>query len=492
MSNMSDHDIDNLFRKAAERYNTTFDESAWASMNDRLDGISGKLTMAYYKAIGVVVSLFMITALLIWWKSPVTADIANSQTSSVAMEKSVALEKTDPAPVVLQNSATASLLSETKGLGKNTLPVAGNLSAREQNRKDVTQNERIVTSSSAESKVADASEASGSVLEDPQEKAGDDDTTDRNTIASVDEIPTSSQHSLSHLVSETTPEAKGTPQLVSETQSDTQEASGGRTDNLSEQVQEPLHDNNSNQIALLATIRRDFVHPVALSEAELKTVQTASAGATLGKEKEEEEGAREEIIPEKLFSLKLAVAPDLSSVGYFEPDRPGSNIGFVGEYYLGKRWSISSGVIWSHKIYFSDERESYGTYGGSSDWRLDAECTVLDVPVNLSYYVKQSTHHNMSCSFGLSSYFMLTEDYNYFEDSGGNPRRWSERIEGENNHYFSMLNLSFAYERRLYRNFFFQLEPFLKAPLSGVGEGKVDLVSSGLFLSLKYNFLKPL
>ena len=41
------------------------------------------------------------------------------------------------------------------------------------------------------------------------------------------------------------------------------------------------------------------------------------------------------------------------------------------------------------------------------------------------------------------------------------------------------------------KHFYLQLEPFVKAPLSGVGEGEVDLVSSGLFINLKYNFLRP-
>jgi hypothetical protein len=36
----------------------------------------------------------------------------------------------------------------------------------------------------------------------------------------------------------------------------------------------------------------------------------------------------------------------------------------------------------------------------------------------------------------------------------------------------------------------FQVEPFLKAPVAGVGEGKIDLVSMGSFFSLKYKITK--
>ena len=58
-------------------------------------------------------------------------------------------------------------------------------------------------------------------------------------------------------------------------------------------------------------------------------------------------------------------------------------------------------------------------------------------------------------TLGFSSYLMLSEDYRYFLEVQGNPTEWTQRIEGENNHILSMLNLSITYERRLNETFLF-------------------------------------
>jgi hypothetical protein len=41
-------------------------------------------------------------------------------------------------------------------------------------------------------------------------------------------------------------------------------------------------------------------------------------------------------------------------------------------------------------------------------------------------------------------------------------------------------------QHQVARRWFVQGEPFLKAPMKGVGAGKVNLVSAGVFVSVKY------
>lgn len=190
------------------------------------------------------------------------------------------------------------------------------------------------------------------------------------------------------------------------------------------------------------------------------------------------------------FAVKLIYAPDLSSVGYFKPDRPGSNFGLIAEYFIGNRWSISTGVLYARKIYFTEEEQTgyYGNTGSSS--KINGECRVIDIPLNISYYIKKSVKHNLFLSAGSSSYLMLSERYDYLTVDNGYEHEWSQELKRENNHYFGLLNLSIGYERKIHKNIFIQLEPFLKAPLTGIGEGKIDLVSTGAFLNIKYHFNK--
>jgi hypothetical protein len=81
---------------------------------------------------------------------------------------------------------------------------------------------------------------------------------------------------------------------------------------------------------------------------------------------------------------------------------------------------------------------------------------------------------------------MLNEDYTYVVKGPTQDYIYNEKFTRKNNDWASMLNISIGIQHRLSRRFQVQAEPFLKAPLSGVGEGKVDLVSSGVFFSLKY------
>ena len=69
MSNMSEKDLDNLFRKAADEYTTPFDEEAWDALNDRLDGKGAGLMPDYYKITGGIILMFVLLSLFIWYSA---------------------------------------------------------------------------------------------------------------------------------------------------------------------------------------------------------------------------------------------------------------------------------------------------------------------------------------------------------------------------------------------------------------------------------------
>lgn len=235
---------------------------------------------------------------------------------------------------------------------------------------------------------------------------------------------------------------------------------------------------DKNDIPFLDPLFETWDYPYALPNVEFEQVN-------LSAENQDNEQKTKKLAK---LAIKAMYSPDLSSVGYFSPDKPGSNFGLIAEVYLANRWYVSTGAIISLKIYNTNEGfESYSTQY-AADY-VEAECRVLDIPLNIGYSVFKNENHGFYLSTGLSSYIMLSEDYQ-FESGGYYPNKWSENYTNENNHYFGILNLSMGYERKISRQFFIQLEPFLKAPLVGVGEGKVDLVSSGAMFNLKYVFSK--
>lgn len=191
--------------------------------------------------------------------------------------------------------------------------------------------------------------------------------------------------------------------------------------------------------------------------------------------------------------LGFGYGPDVSLVGFSEVTRPGTNLGILLEYQLNRRWSINSGITYSRKNYTA-KGEDYHPPKGFWDYGIvpdmtDATCEVIDIPINIRYYIRPAKSNRLFASTGLSTYLMLTEDYKY-QYGRDDPQHlvlsWSGK--NENQHYFAIYNLSVGYQRSMGKQWFLEIEPFVKLPLTGVGFGEVDLWSTGASFSLKYNF----
>ncbi len=81
---------------------------------------------------------------------------------------------------------------------------------------------------------------------------------------------------------------------------------------------------------------------------------------------------------------------------------------------------------------------------------------------------------------------MLSEDYTYTVYTNNGDRVYSKQVEKENNEWFKVLNLSVGVQHQLSSRLFLQAEPFLKAPLAGMGYGDVKLSSLGVFFGVEY------
>lgn len=198
------------------------------------------------------------------------------------------------------------------------------------------------------------------------------------------------------------------------------------------------------------------------------------------------------------LSVRLVIAPDLSAVGLRNFARPGTNVGVLLEYRLAPRWSIQAGVLRSTKVY-NAQLSDYTWIG--KRWAVmpdgvDGRCVMLDIPLNLRYdFVLRPRSEGRQpdrwfVSGGVTTYVILNEEYTYNyawpDDPAIKYRNW--RVDATSRYGFSQLNLSAGYERSFSRRLSWQIEPFIKVPLKGVGFYKIDLLSTGAFLSLRYKF----
>ncbi|WP_205502168.1 hypothetical protein [Rufibacter psychrotolerans] len=188
--------------------------------------------------------------------------------------------------------------------------------------------------------------------------------------------------------------------------------------------------------------------------------------------------------------IAVAVAPDLTTVKFRQPEGLSANAGVLVGLPLTRRLSLVTGAVWANKKYSASPQE-YSFAGGYTSYSpIDATCAVLDLPLNLRYTVLESGKNAVAVQAGLSSYLMLREEYT----SGGGYGAYGYRyqVKNQNQHWFKVQNVSLVYTRALSPLFSVGVEPFVKVPLSGIGAGKVRLTSAGVFFSAGYTLrLKP-
>lgn len=222
---------------------------------------------------------------------------------------------------------------------------------------------------------------------------------------------------------------------------------------------------------------------VQISDAIRDSVQREAAVIIIDStlQKDEEEVIEKPTLSRSLF-LKLSTAPDFSSINFGSTSSIGSNYSLQLEYQFAHHWSISTGAIGSMKKYTASEI-SYGTRVAD---RLDGACRIIDIPVTLQYYFKTKSRSSFFVSMGFSSYVMLSEDYHYSINYSSGSRYYESSIRRENNEWFKILNASIGFQYKVKPRWHLQVEPFLKAPLTGVGEGDVLLSSMGVFIGAKF------
>lgn len=195
------------------------------------------------------------------------------------------------------------------------------------------------------------------------------------------------------------------------------------------------------------------------------------------------------------MSVRFVVSPDLSTVGLKNFARPGTNVGLMLEYRLARRWSIQAGALWSTKVYNANEVPAYTSYWSVKPEGVSGRCSLFDIPINLRYDFALPTRPDGQTqtrwfvSGGATTYIMQQEDYDYKYANPDDPHIYPNRRgwHGTTGRYnFSQLNLSVGYEQTLSRRLSWQAEPFMKVPLQGVGYYKINLLSTGAFLSLRY------
>lgn len=180
------------------------------------------------------------------------------------------------------------------------------------------------------------------------------------------------------------------------------------------------------------------------------------------------------------FDAGITLGPDYNTTPTLKNGRLGFGGGLLIRYHINSNFYLSTGAAYTKKLYDARDEDYYSAYPTNYK-KIAADCNVLDVPLNVHYTFLHRPKSSWSVMAGASSYFMLKEKYEYYTNSGG---KYKREFNNKNQHYFSVLNVGVSYERETPGRINWALQPYVKLPLGGVGEGKVNLYSAGVSLQV--------
>ena len=194
---------------------------------------------------------------------------------------------------------------------------------------------------------------------------------------------------------------------------------------------------------------------------------------------------------EKAINIGLTAGLDVSTVRFTYGDNAGYNFGITGGYQFNKHWSAYTGVIYTKKNYklngsdYHPPKHYWTQYVNLQ--MVEGYCRMWEVPLLARYTFNPGSKTAYFASAGMSSYIMKKQAYDYsYKDASG----WAGTAAWTNdstfNHVFSILSLSAGFEKSFGKHMNWQIEPYAKIPLGGVGFGNIKLSSFGINLTVQY------
>jgi hypothetical protein len=188
------------------------------------------------------------------------------------------------------------------------------------------------------------------------------------------------------------------------------------------------------------------------------------------------------------FALAFIGASELNGANTLAGAKAGTNLGLVFSAGLFKNLTVSTGGVYAVKPYNTSIAGYHTNYKFKTDpSNIEADCRVLDIPINLDYRLYNKHNNKFSIGTGLSSYIMLHESYAYYYANPGTPGPTAYTVKNEGKYFFSVVNLQATYQRQVNSKVGIIIQPYMKLPISNIGYSQVRLQTAGVAIGLNWN-----
>ena len=193
------------------------------------------------------------------------------------------------------------------------------------------------------------------------------------------------------------------------------------------------------------------------------------------------------------LTIGLVMGPDYTDGGVTS-NQLGNSVGLSIAYYLSSRLSVNSGILYGVKSYsakgqdFPPPREPlrpYGSYPHAES--ANGTVTLFEIPLSLRYDFPIDSKTRLFVNAGLSSYLPLKETLTSYYHEQNFTFGWRHVNDNPPSHWFAIGHFSGGIERDLGKGLSFQVEPYLNLPFTNVCTGNVKLNTYGVLISIRFS-----
>ncbi|MEM6726145.1 MAG: hypothetical protein AAF598_19030 [Bacteroidota bacterium] len=462
MSDLEKHELDQLFQQGVEQYDFAFNKEAWEDMEQLLDkdkrrrillwvllgGLLLVVSIGGYLAFGG--SLFQQAVKDLSPKIGLSEQTVNpSDPTQGADTKAV-----DPDQL---NRSDLPIQAENFEESTTTEPIDQKDGSNAQNRVD-----QAITNSSATSTTPAEADPSR-----PTDQQGDSKFTENQSLLNTTaNDPTAT-------LTDSTVQQPEQPSLNNETN----------------QRQDGRSENQNVEIGQQEDTKRSEVFADPVDSKNISIAFDSEDPAFPASDPVPQDNRRKK--PTE-FTIGLRAGLEMVSAGTDDFGEFSYHFGLDTEYRFARNWSLGLGGHISRKIYQAQMEDykapmGFWTRGIAAD-NTEAACTILEIPLSASYYFNGYQRNGFYAKGGMTTYFMLREEYLYNYNNPEPDLRKQWREQNGSRHYFALLHFATGFQQRIGRSYSIQYEPYLQVPLSGVGHGDVKLFTIGTAIRFNFGF----
>ncbi len=190
----------------------------------------------------------------------------------------------------------------------------------------------------------------------------------------------------------------------------------------------------------------------------------------------------------KHFYAGIMAGPDFSSIKLQSVKKVGLNYGLLLGYRLNQKLSIETGIYKDKKLYSSKGKyfnsKNIPLYPGATIDYVNGECNMFEVPLNVSYRLKENKNAVFFAAAGVSAYFMQKESYSYNVNYYGTIYPYDSEYKNNEKILLAVINISAGYTHKIGKIGNLRIEPFVKLPVSKIGTGELPIQSAGLLIGI--------